>query len=153
MAGGTGRATVVPGFPGIGRCIEGPIVALGVVNMAVFGVLENLDIGVVRSQVTGRTGVWVACLGDGKLMTAVTGGAATGLTVPSSNFISPRCRFSLFSWFQQSSLLSGPRFHWHCWADGSPGDTGFRGFFQVIRIKGGSIRAVSARGCYAIMEA
>ena len=55
MAGGTRRSLVISGLPGIRGGIPLPTVAFGIVDVSVFAVIENLNVGVIRTKVTGST--------------------------------------------------------------------------------------------------
>ena len=81
MASGASGAAIVTWLPGIRRGIHLPFVTLGIVEVAVLGVVEDLYIRVIRAQVTGGAGVRVSSLGNGELVTAVTGGATAGTTI------------------------------------------------------------------------
>ena len=86
MTGGARRSPVVPRLPGIRGGIPLPTVAFGIVDVAVFAVIENLNVGVIRTKVTGSTCRGFTGFDDAEAVTGVAGGTvsstAIGVNVP-----------------------------------------------------------------------
>ena len=78
MAGGACRSPVVPRLPGIRSGIPLPTVAFGIEDMAVFAVIENLNVGVIRTKVTGSTCRGFTGFDDAEAVTGVAGGTVSG---------------------------------------------------------------------------
>ena len=55
MAGGAGWSPVISRLPSIRGGIPLPTVAFGIVDMAVFAVIENLNIGMIRCELKEET--------------------------------------------------------------------------------------------------
>ena len=81
MAGGACRSPVVPRLPGIRSGIPLPTVAFGIVDMAVFAVIENLNVGVIRTKVTGSTCCRFTGFDDAETVTGMAGGTVPGTAI------------------------------------------------------------------------
>ena len=55
LTGGARRSPVISRLLGIRGGIPLPAVAFGIVDVSVFAVIENLNVGMIRTKVTGST--------------------------------------------------------------------------------------------------
>ena len=81
MAGGASRSPVISRLPGIRGGIPFPAVAFGIVDVAVFAVIENLNVGVIRAKVTGSTCRGFTGFDDAETVTGVAGGSVSGTAI------------------------------------------------------------------------
>ena len=81
MAGSARRYPVIPRLQGIRGGIPLPAGAFGILDMAGFAVIENLNVWVIRTKVTGSTCRGFTGIDDAEAVTGVAGGTVPGTAI------------------------------------------------------------------------
>ena len=81
MAGGAGWGAIVSRFPFTRRAVPDPFITFCIIYLTVFGVLIDLDIGMVRAKMTATAGYWFTGFSDIKTVSAVAYGTVADLSV------------------------------------------------------------------------